>query len=271
MNVDAKVTFISITPLGGGVEPGVFGAMMMGALPALVLMFYMLRPFEGLYGDRSAFNSFVVGMALGVAAGVLHVAIDPFALQAFALAVLLFVIGFGVFDQFLRVVLWNSSRFSGRMETTFWGTAFGLGYGAMLAALWFYRSFTHPDIEINAWVVTAYIAASFAFAVIHGATGMLVGFGAAIGEVWRYGLLGVGIQAVLNFLWYLALVSSIYTPSGVAPVWEMTVLSMSIATLYGYAVLRWTMRRVVPELLPKDVMRLRRRLLRKQSREDAKQ
>ncbi len=271
MKVTGEAIFITPSPLGGAVEPGVFGAMMMGALPALMLMFYMLRPFEGLYGDRSAFNAFVVGMAFGVGVGVLHVAIDPFALQALALAVIVFVIGFAVFDQFLRVVIWNSSRFSGRMETTFWGTAFGLGYGAMLAALWFYRSFTHPEIEINAWVVAAYIAASFAFAVVHGATGMLVGFGAAIGEVWRFGLLGIGIQAVLNFLWYLALVSSIYTPSGVAAVWEMTVLSMSLATLYGYGVLRWTMRRVVPELLPKDVMRLRRRLLRKQTRDGTKQ
>lgn len=271
MKVAGEATFITPPSLGGDVEPGVFGAMMMGALPALMLLFYMLHPFEGLYSDRSSFNAFVVGMAFGVAVGVIHVAIDPFALQALALAIIIFVIGFGVFDQFLRVVIWNSSRFTGRMETTFWGTAFGLGYGAMLSALWFYRSFTHPDIEINTWVVTAYIAAAFAFAVVHGATGMLVGFGAAIGEVWRYGLLGIGLEAVLNFLWYLALVSSIYTPSGVLPVWEMTVLSMSIATVYGYAVLRWTMRRIVPELLPKDVMRLRRRLLRKQSRDGAKQ
>jgi hypothetical protein len=244
--------------------------MMMGAIPALLLMFYMLRPFEGLYGDRSTFNSFVVGMAIGVGVGVMHVAIDPYALLSPATAILLFVIGFAVFDQFLRVVLWNSPRFSGKMETTFYSTAFGLGYAAMLVALWFYRSFTHPDIEINAWVVTAYLAASFAFAVIHGSTGMLVGFGAAIGEVWRYGLLGVGMQSILNLLWYLALISSIYTPDGVIPVWEMTVIAMAIAAIYGIFVLRWTMNKVVPELLPKDTMRARRRIIRKMSRDGAK-
>ncbi|NIP34511.1 MAG: hypothetical protein GWN39_06075 [Thermoplasmata archaeon] len=252
-------------------EVGVFTAMMMGAIPALLLMFYMLRPFEGLYADRSVFNSFVVGMAIGVVAGVMHVAIDPFALLTVPLAILIFVIGFAVFDQFLRVVLFNSPRFSGKLETTFYSTAFGLGYASMLAALWFYRSFTHPTIEINAWVIVAYLAAAFAFAVVHGSTGMLVGFGASIGEVWRFGLLGVGMQAVLNFLWYLALISSIYTPSGVIPVWEMTVISMSFAAAYGLFILRWTMKRVVPELLPKETMRLRRRLIRKMSRESAKE
>jgi len=213
---------------------------------------------------------FVVGMALGVVTGVMHVAIDPIALLSIPTAILLFVLGFAAFDQLLRVVLWNSPRFSGKMEATFYSTAFGLGYASMLVALWFYRSFTHPSIEINAWVVGAYIAASFAFAIVHGSTGMLVGFGAAIGEVWRFGLLGVGMEAVLNFLWYLALVSSIYTPSGVAPVWEMTVIAMTAAALYGFAVLRWTMKRVVPELLPKETMRLRRRIIRKMGREPAK-
>ena len=267
-----KVIFILTTFLGEGVDIGVFGAMMMGALPALLLMFYMLRPFEGLFAERSTFNSFVIGMAIGVGVGVMHVAIDPWAIRYnIGLAVVIFVIGFAVFDQFLRVVLWNSPRFSGKMETTFYSTSFGLGYGAMLAALWFYRSFTHPDIEINGWVVTAYLAASFAFAVIHGSTGMLVGFGAAIGEVWRFGLLSVGMQAILNFLWYLALVSSIYTPPGVFPVWEMTVIAMGLAALYGYLILRWTMGKVVPELLPKETMRLRRRIIRKQSRDSAKE
>jgi hypothetical protein len=241
--------------------------MMMGALPALALMFYMLGPFEGLFKQQSVFNSFVVGMALGVFAGVLHVAIDPWALQILPLAVLVFVVGFAVFDQFMRVVLFNSPRFSGKTETTFYATSFGLGYGSMLAALWFYRSFTNPHIEINVWVFMAYIAAAFAFAVVHGSTGMLVGFGASIGEVWRYGALSVVIQAVLNFLWYLALISSIYTPPGVIPVWEMSVISMGLATIYGVWLLRWTMTKIVPELLPKDVMRKRRRLLRKISRD----
>lgn len=265
-----EATFISTTLVREGVELGVFAAMMMGAIPALLLMFYMLRPFEGLYADRSTFNSFVIGMAVGVMAGVMHVAIDPYVLLTVPSAILIFVIGFAFFDQFLRVVLFNSPRFSGKMETTFYATAFGLGYAAMLTALWFYRSFTHPSIEINVLVVVAYIAAAFAFAVIHGSTGMLVGFGAAIGEVWRYGILGVAMEAILNFLWYLALISSIYTPSGVYSVWEMTVISMAIAGAYGYFVLRWTMNRVVPELLPKETMRLRRRIIRKMSREGTK-
>jgi len=267
VNVDTEVTFISATILGGNVEVGVFVAMMMGAIPALLLMFYMLRPFEGLYADRSTFNSFVIGMAIGVMTGVMHVAIDPYVLLNVPSAILVFVIGFAIFDQFLRVVLFNSPRFSGKMETTFYATAFGLGYSSMLTALWFYRSFTHPEIEVNTWVVASYLAASFAFAVIHGSTGMLVGFGASIGEVWRYGILGVAMEAILNFLWYLALISSIYTPPGVYSVWEMTVISMAAATAYGYFVLRWTMKRVVPELLPTETMRLRRRIIRKMSRD----
>ena len=47
-------------------EVGVFGAMMMGALPALLLMFYMLGPFEGLFEELSSFFAFVIGMVAGV-------------------------------------------------------------------------------------------------------------------------------------------------------------------------------------------------------------
>jgi len=252
------------------VEPGVFIAMMIGAIPAVILFFYMLGPFEGLFDENSVFFSFVIGLAVGVVVGVIHVAVDPWALQNYFTSILIFVIGFAVFDTFLRVVLFNSSKFSLKMETTFYCTAFSLGYGAMLAALWFYRSFTHPTAEVNAWVIIAYIAASFAFAVVYGSTGMLLGFGAYEGFIWRLAFMSIALQVALNFLWWIAMASSIYTQPGVYPVWELGVLVMGIATVYGYYLLKWTMNKVVPDLLPTETMRFRRRFLRKRQRADIK-
>jgi hypothetical protein len=249
------------------VEPGVFVAMMLGAIPALVLMFYMLGPFEGIFDERSTFFSFIIGMVVGVVVGVLHVMVDGWAVPYWLTALGIFVVGFAIFDQFMRVAIFNSSRFAGKTETTFYATSFGLGYGAMLVALWFFRTFADPSITINAWVVIGYLAASFAFAVIHGTTGMMVGFGATEGEVWRFGALGVGLEMGLNFLWYIALASSIYSPA--APVWELGVIVMGIAALYGYFVLRWAMRKIIPDLLPTEAMRARRRLLRRRQRTGA--
>lgn len=262
--------FISVPTLGGGVEPGVFFAMMLGAIPAIVLMFYMLNPFEGLFHERSVFFAFVIGMVVGVVVGVMHVSMDPWALQTYFTSMVFFVLGFALLDVMLRVVLFNSEKFSQKMPTIFYATSFSLGYGSMLAALWFYRNFTHPAAETNAWVITAYIAASFAFAVVFGSTGMLIGFGAYEGVFWRLAFISVGIEAVLNFLWWMALASSIYTQPGIAPVWELSVIVMGIAALYGTWLLRWTMRRIVPDLLPTETMRKRRRFLRKRQRAEAK-
>jgi hypothetical protein len=262
--------FITVPILGGCVEAGVFFAMMIGAIPAVVLMFYMLDPFEGLFNEQSTFFAFIIGMVVGVVVGVIHVGVDPWALQTYATSLLIFVLGFAIFDTFLRVVLFNSAKFSMKMETTFYSTAFSLGYGAMLAALWFYRSFTHPTVETNAWVIAAYIAAAFAFAVVYGSTGMLLGFGAYEGEMWRLAALSVILHTVLNLLWWMALASSIYTQPGVYPVWELGVLLMGIAALYGIFLFRWTMNKVVPDLLPKDTMKHRRRLLRKRQRLESK-
>jgi hypothetical protein len=252
------------------VEPGVFIAMMLGAIPALILFFYMLDPFEGLFDEKSVFFSYVIGMAVGVVVGVIHVAVDPWALQTYFTSIIIFVIGFAMFDTFLRVVLFNSSKFSLKMETTFYSTAFSLGYGAMLAALWFYRSFTHPTAEVNAWVFLAYIAASFAFAVVYGSTGMLLGFGAHEGLIWRLAAMSIALHVFLNFLWWIAMASSIYTQPGVIPVWELGVLVMGIAAVYGIYLFRWTMNKVVPDLLPTETMRYRRRFLRKRGRIDTK-
>ncbi len=251
-------------------EPGVFIAMMIGAIPALILFFYMLGPFEGLFDEKSVFFSFVIGMSVGVFVGVMHVVVDPWALQTFATSIIIFVIGFAMFDTFLRVVLFNSSKFSLKMETTFYTTAFSLGYGAMLAALWFYRSFTHPTAEVNAWVIIAYIAASFSFAVVYGSTGMLLGFGAYEGIFWRLAAMSIALHVVLNVLWWMAMASSIYTQPGVYPVWELGVLLMGIATVYGIYLFRWTMGKVVPDLLPAETMRYRRRFLRKRQRTGTK-
>jgi hypothetical protein len=245
------------------VNTAVFVAMMLGTIPALILRFYMLRAFEGMFEDQPVLFAFVIGMVSGTIVGVFHILVDRSLFSSVLSALLFFVIGFAFVDQFLKVVIFNSPRFSGQAETTFYATAFGLGYGAMLTALWFYRSFVGLGAEINGWVVLSYVGAAFAFAVVHGTTGMLVGFGATEGIVWRHGLLSVVLQAPLNVLWWLALGSSIYAA---APVWELGAITMFIAAGYGLFLLRWTMAKVVPDLLPKQEMRRRRRLMRRQRR-----
>ena len=241
--------------------------MMLGAVPALLLMFYILRPFEGIFDEQSTLFSFVIGMVVGTVVGVLHGQIDPIVVPYAPTALLVFVVGFAFFDQFMRVVFFNSSRFSGRKDTTFYSTAFGLGYGAMLVGLWFFRTFENDNVTVNAYVVVGYLCATFAFAVFHGVTGMLVGFGATEKILWRFGLLAVGLECVLNVLWYVALASSLYTPEGVAPVWELGTLVMVIAAVAGFLLLRWALRKVVPDLLPDETMRSRRRMLRKRHRD----
>lgn len=244
-------------------EVGVFVAMMMGTIPAILLRFYMLRPFEGMFEERSVMLAFAIGMVAGVVAGVFHVFVDGYLFASLATAIALFVIGWAIVDQFLRVIIFNSPRFSGDPDTTFYSTTFGLGYGAMLTALWFYRSFVLLDVGTNPWVLASYVGAAFAFAVVHGATGMLVGFGAAEGELWRFGFLGVLVQLPLNVMWWLALASSV---EAAVPIWELGTITMFIAAAYGVYILRWTMGKVVPDLLPKEAMRRRRRDVRRQRR-----
>jgi hypothetical protein len=237
--------------------------MMLGTMPALLLRFYMLRAFEGMFEDQPVLFAFVIGMVAGVVVGVFHSIADRSLFSSVASALLFFVVGFAFLDQFLKVIIFNSPRFSGQPETTFYATAFGLGYGAMLTGFWFYRSFVLLDAGSNGWVLLSYVGAAFAFAVVHGTTGMLVGFGATEGIVWRYGLLSVVLQVPLNIMWWLALGSSLYAS---VPIWELGTITMIIAAGYGLFILRWTMAKVVPDLLPKQEMRKRRRLMRRQRR-----
>jgi uncharacterized membrane protein YuzA (DUF378 family) len=245
------------------VNTPVFVAMMLGTIPALILRFYMLRAFEGMFEDQPVLFAFVIGMVAGVIVGVFHVWVDGALFGSVLSALLFFVVGFAFVDQFLKVVIFNSPRFSGKAETTFYATAFGLGYGAMLTGLWFYRSFVMLDAGSNGWIILSYVCAAFAFAVVHGTTGMLVGFGATEGIVWRYGLLSVVLQAPLNIMWWLAMGSSLYATD---PIWELGAITMFLAAGYGLFLLRWTMAKIVPDLLPRQEMRKRRRLMRRQRR-----
>ena len=245
------------------VNTSVFVAMMLGTIPALLLRFYMLRAFEGMFEDQPVLFAFVIGMVAGVVVGVFHSIVDRSLFSSVASALLLFVVGFAFVDQFLKVIIFNSPRFSGQAETTFYATAFGLGYGAMLTGFWFYRSFVLLDAGSNGWVLLSYVGAAFAFAVVHGTTGMLVGFGATERIVWRYGLLSVVLQVPLNIMWWLALGSSLYAA---VPIWELGTITMFIAAGYGLFLLRWTMAKIVPDLLPQQEMRRRRRLMRKRQR-----
>jgi len=246
------------------VEIALFFAMMLGTIPALLLRFYMLRSFEGMFDERSVMFAFVVGMVAGVIAGVVHVWTDGATFYTYASAIVFFVIVWAFLDQFMRVIIFNSPRFSKDPDTTFYATAFGLGYGSMLTALWFYRSFVLIEgVATNPWVIASYVGAAFAFAVVHGATGMLVGFGATEGVVWRLGLMGVLIQVPLNIMWWLSLATGL---EAALPVWEVGAISMFVAAAYGLIVLRWTMGRIVPDLMPPETMRARRRELRRHRR-----
>jgi len=246
------------------VDVVLFAAMMLGILPALVLRFYMLKAFEGMFDERSVMFAFVVGMVAGVVVGVVHGQTDRLTFSTVASAIAFFVILWAFLDQFLRVVIFNSPRFAGEMDTTFYATAFGLGYGSMLTAYWFYRSFVLVEgTTTNLWVIASYAGAAFAFAVVHGSTGMLVGFGASEGVVWRLGLIGVLIQVPLNLMWWLSLATGVEAE---LPVWEVGTISMFVATAYSLLVLRWTMGRIVPGLMPPETMRARRRELRKRRR-----
>jgi hypothetical protein len=245
------------------VNTWIFVAMMLGTIPALLLRFYMLQAFEGMFEDQPVLFAFVIGMVAGVVVGVFHSLADRSLFSSVASALLFFVVGFAFLDQFLKVIIFNSPRFSGQPETTFYSTAFGLGYGAMLTGFWFYRSFVLLDAGSNGWVLLSYVGAAFAFAVVHGTTGMLVGFGATEGIVWRYGLLSVALQAPLNIMWWLALGSSLYAK---VPIWELGTITMFLAAGYGLFLLRWTMAKIVPDLLPKQELRRRRRLMRRQRR-----
>ncbi|UCE75136.1 MAG: hypothetical protein JSV56_05375, partial [Methanomassiliicoccales archaeon] len=102
-----------------------------GFAPAVLLLFILLRRYEEFLKEKRIFQTFAVGMILGMVITVFHMVSDDFILSALDLSFLVFVMLFPLFEGLVKLVILNMPRLQLKHETVYYGAALGLGIGSM--------------------------------------------------------------------------------------------------------------------------------------------
>lgn len=239
-------------------------------VPALAMLFYLLRRYEGYFEDARVFFALIVGFFAGLVVAFLENALFRFDSPEFAaeagpaFAFSYFVAGYAMVEAGAMTIVLGAGKFRKRKDTPYYGAALGIGFGMMLALQGVARAFEDGAIFDRAldselvFIVALIVAMAAGAIMAHGAGGVWVGRGSAQGKLWGGLAQGALIQMpILVCVWF--------SP---APGTGVAVLPSLAALAYGLAVLIYTQRKVLDTIVPPEI---RDQVLKERRREERKE
>jgi hypothetical protein len=181
----------------------------------------------------------------------------PFFFDVVGLIVI--VVGLATFETLVKLVFVNLPRFKRKYDTTFYGAAFGFGFASFIVIAITYLNIS-TDFGVSAVKILSLILFSLSMVFIQGALGIYLGYGVHKQELFRYSFYSVLIQSPFNFIivmWYV-LIWVFPAESG----WELTM----IALFYAFGIYYYMYNTILPQALPENLRKHRRRAIRKGKR-----
>jgi len=232
---------------------------LIGFVPAMAILYYSLKTYEAFIKDTPLLGFFAGGIIIGLVVFLLHGWIDVQVLNHIDLSILVFIVAFACFEEFIKFIILYYKKFVGDHQTTYLGLSLGLGFGATAVLTFAYVDFlSNPSVvtEMPLVLPTA-TALSLGYIGLHATTGGLMGFGSAKKIKWYYLGVSVGVHMLFNTIVLAFWWSSSFT--------ARFGLSIFLAAMGMYGVYYFN-REIMPASLPKKLARKRRRILRAMKR-----
>lgn len=203
--------------------------LFLGIIPSLILLYIALKGYDGLYKDKYVFLTFIIGIIIGVISVVIRIRINP------PILLIVYIIIFAFFEQLFRLIILNIGRLQRRKETTIYGLSLGLGFGSVFTPFLIIAAYL-DGIENS--IMLAFIAfGSIGIILFHGATGIYVGYGVYVGNIFRYLLISIILQIPLNILIDLTRVKNI------------TIVFQIGLIIYGGIIFWYMIKKIIPKIL----------------------
>lgn len=155
--------------------------LFLGIIPVLILFYISLRGYEEYFKFKNVFITLVIGIIMGVITIIIE--------ANTAAAGVLFVILYPLLEQLIKTMFLNLRRFHGKKVTTIYGLSLGLGFGSIfiLSAL----ILLYMQGSVNTFSLVLVILGSLGIVMLHGATGLYIGFGVYSYSLFKYLLLSI--------------------------------------------------------------------------------
>jgi membrane-associated HD superfamily phosphohydrolase len=218
-------------------------AFMIAIVPAITVLYFTLKRYERYLNDKHLFFSIITGLFLGILVSVFHLAISASgALTGSIFNFVLIIISFAIFENIVKVVFVQLSRFERKFEVTFYGATFGLILGSSITMGRTYAIFSQ-DIAIYDIIGIGLFAVAILF--MNGGMGAYIGYGHHKSDMRWTMISAVFISMPFNlflFLWYTF---QFYWPGS-----SDNPMLVAIAMVYGVGVFIYMYNRVLPAALP---------------------
>lgn len=164
--------------------------LLIGIIPALILLFLSLKGYDGLYKQKTVFLMLIVGIIIGVIVAVVRSFI--YYLPVF----ILFIILFAFFEQLFKTIILNIGRFQRKKETTIYGLTLGLGFGASFTPFLIIAGSIskEPTLALYGLILIGTIG----FTLFHASTAAYIGYGIYIGRLTKYLITAIILQLPFN-------------------------------------------------------------------------
>ncbi|MFA5944430.1 MAG: hypothetical protein WC876_08195 [Candidatus Thermoplasmatota archaeon] len=238
-------------------------------VPAMGLLWLMLHRYEGYFEDARVFFALVAGFFAGILVAFLESQFDfagvEFIVQVGSLpAFILFVAGYAFFETGAKTVVLGLARFRKRKDTPYYASAFGLGFGSMLALALMglnLRTADQPLFPDYQFAPFLCMAALFLGGILaHGGSTVWVGKGSAEGKLVSGWVKATALQMpILACYWF-------YWPStGIGN--QVVIVPAVAALVYGTGLLVFANTRILELIVPQEIRDMVQKERRREARE----
>jgi hypothetical protein len=208
-------------------------SLLLGIIPALVIMYVGLKGYEGHYKDKTIFLTFIVGIVAGVIAALIELVTVN--------AGIAFIVLFPALEQLLKTMILNIGRLQRKKETTIYGLSLGLGFGSIFTPV----SMIFANVKMGEIIsVALVIIGSLGIILVHGATGIIIGYGVYDGKLSKYFAFAFLLSVPVTLWFFLTIF------------FKVEYLQIGLIA-YGLIVYWYALKRIMPQILPKSKLRKR--------------
>lgn len=225
-------------------------ASIIGIIPAIVLLYNLLKKYEKPYVEFALFDfsrvglAFIVGLFAGVVVGVArYVFYDVVTTSEIVEVVILMLIFFPFFEELLKLIILNTKFFHRKFDTVFYGISLGTSIGVMSFVSLAMIMLRTTDLGASPHLVGVLLLLAMDFIFINAFTGSVIAYGVQSRKIWRHLLRAVLFSAINNFLlfpFFRAIPTLMY-------------LFLVIAFIYSIFTLYLVERRVIPSAIPDKI------------------
>ena len=213
-----------------------------GFTPALILLFFTLRDYtypaveKPYFDDRKVF----IMLSFGMIAGSLFFLVESF----FGSRSVIYLVLVVLLEEMLKFIIFNSRKYSGHVDTTFYAFSFGLGAAAIITFGNIYLAISSAAASgsFTAGGILLFLIYGFMISLMWASTSAIIGLGASKKEPVNYTFL-----AIMIHLFYSVVLIPFYL--NIEP-WNY--VSFGVVALFMAYVFRQTYTFIIPSTIPEE-------------------